>query len=89
MIDIPLLDTRRGKDLMGTFLADIVLQVHLLRFHLQSLTLRFPFLFRVALVVSSLFYIYFASLTMCNTACRADRLLSLHLLHLIAFMPLL
>ena len=24
---MPLLDTRRGKDLMGTFLADIVLQV--------------------------------------------------------------
>ena len=27
MIDMPLLDTRRGKDLMGTFLSDIVLQV--------------------------------------------------------------
>lgn len=27
VIDMPLLDTRRGKDLMGTFLADIVLQV--------------------------------------------------------------
>ena len=26
-VDMPLLDTRRGKDLMGTFLADIVLQV--------------------------------------------------------------
>ena len=26
-IDLPLLDTRRGKDLMGTFLSDIVLQV--------------------------------------------------------------
>ena len=25
--DMPLLDTRRGKDLMGTFLRDIVLQV--------------------------------------------------------------
>lgn len=25
--NLPLLDTRRGKDLMGTFLADIVLQV--------------------------------------------------------------
>ena len=25
VIDMPLLDTRRGKDLMGTFLADIVL----------------------------------------------------------------
>ena len=25
--DMPLLDTRRGKDLMGTFLSDIVLQV--------------------------------------------------------------
>lgn len=24
---MPLLDTRRGKDLMGTFLSDIVLQV--------------------------------------------------------------
>ena len=27
IIDMPLLDTRNGKDLMGTFLADIVLQV--------------------------------------------------------------
>jgi len=27
VIDMPLLDTRRGKDLMGTFIADIVLQV--------------------------------------------------------------
>lgn len=27
VIDMPLLDTRRGRDLMGTFLADIVLQV--------------------------------------------------------------
>lgn len=27
VIDMPLLDTRRGKNLMGTFLADIVLQV--------------------------------------------------------------
>lgn len=27
MRDMPLLDTRRGKDLMGTFLSDIVLQV--------------------------------------------------------------
>ena len=27
MIDMPLLDTRSGKDLMGTFLSDIVLQV--------------------------------------------------------------
>ena len=27
VIDMPLLDTRRGKDLMGTFLADIVLAV--------------------------------------------------------------
>ena len=27
VIDMPILDTRRGKDLMGTFLADIVLQV--------------------------------------------------------------
>ena len=26
-LDMPLLDTRRGKDLMGTFLSDIVLQV--------------------------------------------------------------
>ena len=26
-MDMPLLDTRRGKDLMGTFLSDIVLQV--------------------------------------------------------------
>lgn len=27
VIDMPLLDTRRGKDLMGTFVSDIVLQV--------------------------------------------------------------
>lgn len=27
VVDMPLLDTRRGKDLMGAFLADIVLQV--------------------------------------------------------------
>ena len=27
VIEMPLLDTRRGKDLMGTFLSDIVLQV--------------------------------------------------------------
>ena len=27
VIDMPLLDTRRGKDLMGTFIADLVLQV--------------------------------------------------------------
>ena len=27
VLDMPLLDTRRGKDLVGTFLADIVLQV--------------------------------------------------------------
>ncbi len=27
VLDMPLLDTRRGKDLMGTFLADIVLQL--------------------------------------------------------------
>ena len=27
VLDIPLLDTRRGKDLMGTFLSDIVLQL--------------------------------------------------------------
>ncbi|MGN0424264.1 MAG: recombinase family protein [Acetatifactor sp.] len=27
VIDMPLLDTRKGKDLMGTFLSDIVLQV--------------------------------------------------------------
>ena len=26
-MDLPVLDTRRGKDLMGTFLSDIVLQV--------------------------------------------------------------
>ena len=30
VLDMPLLDTRRGKDLMGTFLSDIVLQVSLL-----------------------------------------------------------
>lgn len=27
VIDMPILDTRRGKDLMGTFIADIVLQI--------------------------------------------------------------
>ena len=27
VIDMPLLDTRNGKDLVGTFLADIVLQI--------------------------------------------------------------
>lgn len=27
VMDMPLLDTRRGKDLMGTFLSDVVLQV--------------------------------------------------------------
>ena len=27
VLDMPVLDTRRGKDLMGTFLSDIVLQV--------------------------------------------------------------
>ncbi len=27
VLDMPLLDTRRGKDLMGTFLADLVLQI--------------------------------------------------------------
>ena len=27
VLDMPLLDTRRGKDLMGTFLSDLVLQV--------------------------------------------------------------
>lgn len=27
VIDMPLLDTREGKDLMGTFIADIVLQI--------------------------------------------------------------
>ena len=30
VLDIPLLDTRRGKDLMGTFLSDIVLRVLLI-----------------------------------------------------------
>ena len=27
MLDMPLLDTRRGKDLVGTFLSDVVLQI--------------------------------------------------------------
>lgn len=27
VIDMPLLDTRRGKDLLGTFIADLVLQI--------------------------------------------------------------
>ena len=27
VIDMPLLDTRKGKDLMGTFIADMVLQI--------------------------------------------------------------
>ena len=26
-MDMPLLDTRNGKDLMGTFIADLVLQI--------------------------------------------------------------
>ena len=30
VLDMPLLDTRWGKDLMGTFLSDIVLQICLL-----------------------------------------------------------
>lgn len=34
VIDMPLLDTRRGKDLMGTFIADLVLQI--LSFAAQS-----------------------------------------------------
>ena len=40
VIDMPLLDTRRGKDLMGTFLADIVLQV--LSFVAQNETGKYP-----------------------------------------------
>lgn len=28
VIDMPLLDTRNGKDLMGTFIADLVLQMY-------------------------------------------------------------
>ena len=28
VLEMPLLDTRRGKDLMGTFLSDIVLRTH-------------------------------------------------------------
>lgn len=31
VLDMPLLDTRRGKDLMGTFLSDVVLQVLITR----------------------------------------------------------
>ena len=27
VIDMPLLDTRQGKDLLGTFIADLVLQI--------------------------------------------------------------
>lgn len=34
VIDMPLLDTRKGKDLMGTFIADLVLQI--LSFAAQS-----------------------------------------------------
>lgn len=34
VVDMPLLDTRRGKDLMGTFIADLVLQI--LSFAAQS-----------------------------------------------------
>jgi DNA invertase Pin-like site-specific DNA recombinase len=34
VIDMPLLDTRQGKDLMGTFIADLVLQI--LSFAAQS-----------------------------------------------------
>jgi DNA invertase Pin-like site-specific DNA recombinase len=41
VIDMPLLDTRRGKDLMGTFIADLVLQIlsfvaHTERDHLRK-----------------------------------------------------
>jgi len=38
VIDMPLLDTRNGKDLVGTFLADIVLQI--LSFVAQNLSSR-------------------------------------------------
>lgn len=31
LIDMPLLDTRNGKDLIGTFIADLVLQIFVLR----------------------------------------------------------
>ena len=31
VIDMPLLDTRQGKDLLGTFIADLVLQILVLR----------------------------------------------------------
>lgn len=34
MLDMPLLDIRNGKDLMGTFIADFVLQI--LSFVVQS-----------------------------------------------------
>ena len=46
VLDMPLLDARRGKDLMGTFLSDIVLQVlsfvaenertNIMRFHTEQ-----------------------------------------------------
>jgi DNA invertase Pin-like site-specific DNA recombinase len=41
VIDMPLLDTRNGKDLMGTFIADLVLQIlsfvaHTERDHIKS-----------------------------------------------------
>ena len=38
VLDMPLLDTRRGKDLMGTFLSDIVLQVLSLWQRMNGLT---------------------------------------------------
>ena len=40
VIDMPLLDTRIGKDLMGTFLSDIVLQV--LSFVAENETRQYP-----------------------------------------------
>ena len=35
VLDMPLLDTRRGKDLMGTFIADLVLQIPVSYTHLD------------------------------------------------------
>jgi len=40
VIDMPLLDTRNGKDLMGTFIADIVLQILSFVAHSERDTIR-------------------------------------------------
>ena len=61
-------------------------QVHPLIFHLQALTL--SFLSQVCEFVSLLF-VCFSNTTMCNTAVRADWLLSLYIFFLTSSMPIL